>query len=319
MFFGVMAFINATNGLGSFIFRSAAILLGFTLYLLLSTLATDLVGLFIKMKPLTYGLASILLAASISVAGIWNAYHLKLTEISVPIKGLERPVKAIHITDTHLGHFRGPAALEDMVHIINKQHADIVFFTGDLLDSRKQLRPESMDPLKKLRAPVFFVEGNHDLYTGVSAIKEYLREIGVHVLENDWTIWGELQIIGLNHMRADGEAFDMHAGQAGPTVKSVLASLPIDRHKPTVLLHHGPGGVKYASEAGVDLFLAGHTHAGQMWPLTYIANAIFDYNKGLYDFNGTKVYICQGIGTFGPPIRIGTASELAIIRLVPDH
>jgi predicted MPP superfamily phosphohydrolase len=319
MMWGVMAFTNATSAIGGFLFSIAAILLGFTLYLLLATLAVDMADIMLKMPPLTAGLASMIAAAIACIGGIWNAYNLKIKEITVTIKGLQKSVKAMHLTDTHLGHFRGPSNLQHIVNLINRQDVDVVFFTGDLLDSRKQLRKQSMDPLKELEAPVFFVEGNHDLYTGVHAIKDYLRQIGVHVLENNLAKWNELQIIGLNHIPADRETFDVHANQSGPTVQSVLASLDIQQDKPAILLHHGPSGIKYASGAGIDLFLAGHTHAGQMWPLTHLAKAIFDYNKGLHEYNGTKIYVCQGTGTFGPPMRIGTNSEMAVINLVPDH
>ena len=63
----------------------------------------------------------------------------------------------------------------------------------------------------------------------------------------------------------------------------------------------------------------GHTHAGQLWPATYVAKMIFEYNKGLHDFNGTNVYVSQGTGTFGPPMRVGTESELAILNLNPGE
>jgi len=64
--------------------------------------------------------------------------------------------------------------------------------------------------------------------------------------------------------------------------------------------------------------LAGHTHAGQLFPIKYIANLIFTYNKGLHDFKGTKIFVSQGAGTFGPPMRVGTKSEIAVITLKPE-
>jgi predicted MPP superfamily phosphohydrolase len=172
-------------------------------------------------------------------------------------------------------------------------------------------------PLTQLKAPVYFVEGNHDRYTGVETIKSLLRELGIHVLENELTNWNELQVIGLNHMRADNETYNMHAAGNHATIKSTLEKLPINPNKPAVLLHHSPDGIKYAAEHGVDLYLAGHTHGGQLFPIKYIADLIFAYNKGLYDFMGTKIFVSQGTGTFGPPMRVGTKSEMAIINLKP--
>jgi predicted MPP superfamily phosphohydrolase len=92
----------------------------------------------------------------------------------------------------------------------------------------------------------------------------------------------------------------------------------LDNSKPTVLLHHGPNGIKYDINAAVDLYLAGHTHGGQLWPATYVAKMMFEYNKGLHDYKGTQVYVSQGTGTFGPPMRVGTYSELTILNLKPE-
>jgi predicted MPP superfamily phosphohydrolase len=312
---GTMGAVNAVSTVGHYIFIVAATTMGFVLYLLLSTIVVDVVSLFLKAKPIYYGLAVLSLAAMVSIYGIWNAKQLKLTEVDITIKGLQKSIRAAHLTDTHLGHFRGAGNLQNIVETINRQNVDVVFFTGDLLDSKIQLKPESMLPLQGLNAPIFFVEGNHDEYTGVKAIKDYLRSIGVNVLNNQVTQWGELQIIGLTFMVADSHASSPHASPNGPNIQNVLESMEIEKEKPTVLLHHGPNGVKYANKAGVDLYLAGHTHAGQLWPATYVAKMIFEYNKGLHDFNGTKVYVSQGTGTFGPPMRVGTESELAILNL----
>lgn len=315
---GVMGATNAVGTVGHFTFVIAAILMGLVLYLLLSTIAIDVISLFYKTKTLYYGIAVISLAVLISVYGYWNSRQLKLTEIEIPISKLEKPIRAAHLTDTHLGHFRGSKNLQNIVDVINKQNVDVVFFTGDLLDSKIQLKKESMTPLANFNAPLYFVEGNHDEYTGVDAIKTYLKSIGVNVLENEVTQWGELQIIGLTFMLADGESASPHAKPNGPNIKKTLGSMSIAKEKPTVLMHHGPDGVEYANKAGVDLYLAGHTHAGQLWPATYVAKWMFNYNRGLYDYKGTKIYVCQGTGTFGPPMRVGTISELAIINLKPD-
>jgi predicted MPP superfamily phosphohydrolase len=175
-----------------------------------------------------------------------------------------------------------------------------------------------MQPLQNLNAPVYFIEGNHDEYTGVKAIKEYLKSIGIRVLENEVTHYKELQVVGLTFMVADSSKTSPHANAASGTVESTLNSLKPNANKPTVLLHHGPDGIKYANQHGVDLYLAGHTHGGQLWPATYFAKAMFEYNRGLHNYNGTQVYVSLGTGTFGPPMRVGTYSELTILNLKPN-
>lgn len=315
---GVMGATNSITTFGHLFYMLGAIAMGFMLYLLISTLMIDFISLFWKTRPAFYGIASIFIAALISIYGLWNATNLKITEQEIPIAGLENTIRAAHLTDTHLGHFRGGEKLQKIVDEINAQAVDVVFFTGDLLDGKIQLKEESMLPLQNLDTPIYFVEGNHDEYTGVETIKSYLRKIGVNVLQNEVTHFGELQIIGLDFMLADENSSSPHAAAGGMTVKKALETLPIKDNTPTILLHHGPDGIKYANAAGVDLYLAGHTHAGQMWPATYVARMMFEYNRGLHTFKGTSVYVSQGTGTFGPPMRVGTNSELAILNLNPE-
>ncbi|MFI3317379.1 MAG: hypothetical protein SNF93_07440, partial [Rikenellaceae bacterium] len=84
----------------------------------------------------------------------------------------------------------------------------------------------------------------------------------------------------------------------------------------SILLHHNPVGATYAAENGINLYLAGHTHAGQLFPATLVAGLMFEYNKGLYEYDeNMQIYVSQGTGTFGPPMRLGTHSELTIINL----
>ncbi len=182
-------------------------------------------------------------------------------------------------------------------------------------DVKIKLNTEVISPFEKLEVPIYFVEGNHDGYTDSKRIKQELRESGIIVLENEVTNWGEFQIIGLDHMPADSQSVDIHAAGQRATMKAILPTLDIDKEKPSILLHHYPVGIKYASEQGIDLYLAGHTHGGQLFPINYIAKLMFPYNKGLYEYNGTRIFVSQGTGTFGPPLRVGTRSELAVLVL----
>jgi predicted MPP superfamily phosphohydrolase len=317
MIFGVMPFSNATSLAGSIMYMISAITMGVVLYLLISVLAVDIINLAGKFPPLIMGLSILAFTLLFSGYGMINAWNLQVTGQEVVMAGLTKEVRAMHLSDIHLGHFRGKKFLQRIVRRTNEQNVDVVFITGDLFDGRIRLDKNELAPLAQLKAPVYFIEGNHDRYTGVSIIKDYLRRLNVSVLENEIAHWGELQIIGLNHMLADSETYNMHAAGNSSTIKGTLEKLPVDKNMPTVLLHHSPDGIQYASQNGVDLYLAGHTHAGQLFPIKYIADLIFKYNKGLHDFNGTKIFVSQGAGTFGPPMRVGTQSEITLFKLKP--
>ena len=318
MIFGVIPLSNSTSKTGSLLYKMAASTMGILLYLLLSVLLVDIIHLFTNFPLEIYGITALAITFLITFFGTLNAWNMQVTQKEIPIKGLTKEVKAMHLSDIHLGHFRGKKFLQKIVNKTNRQNVDIVFITGDLFDGRIRLSRETLEPLTQLKAPVFFIEGNHDKYTGVKEIKNLLREMGIRVLENEMENRNGLQLIGLNHMAADNETFSMHASNNGHTIKSTLAELSPDKNKPTVLLHHSPDGSKYASEHGVDLYLSGHTHAGQLFPVKYVANLIFDYNKGIHHFNGTTIFVSQGAGTFGPPMRVGTKSEITLLQLKPE-
>jgi predicted MPP superfamily phosphohydrolase len=287
MIFGVMPFSNSTSIIGNIVYIISAITMGVVLYLLLSVLAIDFINLFVKIPPLTMGLTALAIMILLSVYGMINSWNVQVTQQEVAINGLTEPVRAMHLSDIHIGHFRGKKFLQNIVNKTNEQNVDVVFITGDLFDGRIRLTKDELAPLTQLKAPVYFIEGNHDRYTGVKVIKDYLRQLHINVLENEIANFGELQIIGLNHMLADSSSYNMHAAGNSSTIKGTLERLPVNKNKPAVLLHHSPDGIKYASQNGIDLYLAGHTHAGQLFPIKYIAGLIFEYNKGLHEFNGT--------------------------------
>lgn len=318
MFFGMMPLSNTTNGFGSFIYVLAAITMGILLYLVLSVITVDVINMFIKLQPRTVGISALTITFLVSGYAIYNSWNTQITKQDVAVKGLTKEIRAMHLSDIHIGHFRGKNFLKKIVEKTNNENVDVVFITGDLFDGKINLTRKELQSLTDLKAPVYFVEGNHDRYTDIGTIKQYLREIDVNVLENEMVNFDGIQIIGLNHMRADSSTFNMHAAGNHSTVQSTLDKLSPDKDKPAIILHHSPDGVKYANQHGVDLYLAGHTHAGQLFPIIYIANLIFDYNRGMHDFKGTKMFVSEGAGTFGPPMRLGTKSEITVITLKPQ-
>ncbi|MFR9547107.1 MAG: hypothetical protein SNJ29_16255, partial [Rikenellaceae bacterium] len=144
-----------------------------------------------------------------------------------------------------------------------------------------------------------------------------LEDNGVIVLANEKAELKGLQIVGLDYLLPDNNSVDnFHGAMSQTTMQSVLPTLGIEKNRASILLHHNPVGAEYAAENGVNLYLAGHTHAGQLFPATLVAKMMFEYNKGLYEYDeNMQIYVSQGTGTFGPPMRLGTHSELTIINL----
>jgi len=285
------------------------------LYLLLSLLLLDLVNLIVNLNPVTFGVTALALATLVSFYGIINATRTVVTNFDVPVSGLSKEIKIAHLSDIHLGHFRGKAHFERLVKKATAGNPHMLVITGDLFDGKKQISAETLKPLEYLDIPVFFVEGNHDNYSGVTRIKHLLREAGVNVLENEVFQFDALQIVGLNHMKADKDTESIPPNPSAKSIEKVLEELEIEYDKPSLLLHHSPDGMKHASNAGIDLYLAGHTHAGQLFPMNHLNDLLFSYNRGLSRLNDTRIYVSRGTGTFGPPMRVGTKGEIPVITL----
>lgn len=332
---GLAGFTNSMSRLGGMIYGSAAFLMGFALYLLFFTLLLDLLQIMIKVPRPAYGIAVLAFTLGVSLYGVLNAFTIRTRHLELQIPELQQELKIMHWTDIHLGHFRGAAFLEGLVQKANTEGVDAVLITGDLFDGKVRFGDSTLAVLKELKAPTWFVEGNHDGYSGVTEVKQGLRDVGVHVLSNQVEKWKGIQLVGLNHMLADESSMEMHSSriresgdrasgnlgsrdQGGrPTIRSTLNILKPDPAAPSILLHHSPDGIEYAQAAGIDLYLCGHTHAGQLFPVNLIGELIYQFNEGLHDHKGTRIYVGSGAGTFGPPMRIGTHSTVTVFKLKP--
>ena len=84
-----------------------------------------------------------------------------------------------------------------------------------------------------------------------------------------------------------------------------------------VLLAHQPKAVAEAADHGVALVLSGHTHGGQLWPWTWLVKLDQPYVAGLHRLRDTWIYVSQGTGYWGPPMRLGTVAEITQVVLHP--
>ncbi|MDD2635695.1 MAG: metallophosphoesterase [Bacteroidales bacterium] len=315
-FASMIIFMHTTNPIGHIIYYIFTILLGYLLFLLFSVIITDLANLFFNFKPILFGIIAISISVLITGYGIINASNIHTNHLRIELSNIDKNYRIVHLSDIHMGQFRGQKFLKKIVVKTNFENPDLVLITGDYADSRYALQPKYFEALKNINAPVLFVNGNHDKNTGDKQIKDFLKRYDVKVLENEVFSFSGLQIIGLNYMLADTKSLNMHATEKDQTIKSVLSKLELDKASTKILMHHSPDGIEYADKAGIDIYLSGHTHAGQLFPIIFINELIFDYNKGLHKKGNTSIFVSQGIGTFGPPMRIGTHSEIVVFDLI---
>ena len=292
----------------------STIWLGVFFLLLIFLLLFEILNLFIKIPSKRAGVIVLSLSVLVSIYAFWNAQSFKVYQVDIPLEGLKKELSIVHLSDIHIGFLRGRGYLEKVVNATNKLNPDLVLITGDLADNNNVLNIKTISPLKKLVAPAFFTTGNHESYVDFDRVLELVEKNGVRVLRNENIKTHGIQLIGLDYMNADEDYFDMH-GINELTMKEILPSIDISPDMPAILMHHSPVGLKYAEKHGVTLMFSGHTHGGQIFPMTVIIKLFFPYSRGLYLYKGMVLYVSQGAGTYGPPMRLGTKNEITLIRL----
>jgi predicted MPP superfamily phosphohydrolase len=252
------------------------------------------------------------------VGGYVNAVHLRLRTIEIDIdKPAGAGFRTLNIamaSDIHLGTVMGSRRLERIVGRLNALEPDIVLLPGDIVDeSVSRAEEEKMiSCLSSIQAPlgVFSVPGNHEVYGGLEKNLEYLRRGGVRVLQDEAVLVGGAFVL---------------AGRKDPTVlqskerrmpiREILEKAGADPKLPIILLDHQPVRLGEAVEAGIDLQLSGHTHAGQLFPLNLINKKIWEKYWGYLRKGKTQYYISCGVGTWGPPVRTGSIPEIVRIKV----
>lgn len=296
------------------LYRVAAVWLGTLNFLVIACLASWLAYGFIAASGLSVSSRSIVaaffgVAALVSSWGVVNANWVRIKRIRVELQNLPaawRGRTAVLASDLHLGHVRHHGFSTRIVRKIAALEPDVVFLAGDLFDGTQVNAPEVVAPFRFLRPPLglYFVTGNHELFRGNTYFADSVRASGVRVLENEKVTLDGLQLLGVPYVHAT------HAEH----FRSVLAKLAIDSSRASILLTHAPDRPRITAEAGISLQLSGHTHRGQFFPFSSIARRIYGaFTYGLTRLGETQFYVSSGAGTWGPPLRIGSQSEIVHI------
>lgn len=273
------------------------------------------------MKWLWRGLAALLVAGLVFAAGgLWNATRPPVVErVSLPLAGLERPVRVLLIADIHGGWPDMPAGrIAGIVDSANALRPDLIlhagdYFGGKLPDWRLMKLEDALDPLARLRAPLGNLAslGNHDEPYWTRRVMG-LRA-GPTLLVNDSRDLGVLHVAALDSMRY------------APNLDRALATVPPDR--PVLLLAHEPEqfvGRPMPDRAGTLLVLAGHTHGGQI--VLPLMGSLGDRllgpapcRRGYCTLGDWRVFVTSGVGTSWVPLRYGVPPEMVLLTLVPDQ
>lgn len=259
-----------------------------------------------------WGLAVLFLVFLLLLYGTWNARHPRIVHYDITIKKTVPDLPELHavmVSDIHLGLVVDSDRLKEMVRRINELDPDIVFLAGDTIDEDVRLfaSNKTQEILKKLKSRhgVYAILGNHEYIGGNSELAvECLQQAGINVLVD--------RCIKVNNQFYVAGRDDRMAGRMNGKQRMELSRLidGIDHTLPIILLDHQPINLEEGKLNGIDLQLSGHTHGGQFFPNTLISRRVFERSWGYLRKGEYQVIVSSGFGTWGPPIRIGSNSEI---------
>ena len=269
--------------------------------------------------------------------GFSNKYNYQVKRVKLAYQNLPaafKGMKLIHISDIHSGSFQNKAAVNHGVDMILKENADLILFTGDLVNDRATEMQDYMDVFNRLKAPmgVFSTLGNHDYgdyvawptkeekIQNLEDLKKVHKDLGWRLLMNEHVVLkrgeSEIALLGIENWGAKGRF---------PKYGKMVEAYPGTEKIPfKILMSHDPSHwdaevkTKYAD---IDLMLAGHTHGMQFG----LENPYFKWSPvqwmyrqwaGLYEDGNQKLYVNRGYGFIGYPGRVGIMPEITVIELV---
>ena len=285
------------------------------LYLVMAFLVMDVARL-VRILPAgwlheswTATLTLAVLMVVVFVAG--NIHYYNKVRVDLPLttsKPLGRDYKIVMASDLHLGYHNRRADLARWVDLINAEHPDLVLIAGDIIDiSTRPLLEENMaEEMRRINAPVYACLGNHEYYSSEPKARRFYKDAGIRLLvDSTAAVDGVITIVGR----------DDRTNPARKSLAEVVGNAADSTF--TIVLDHQPYELEKAEQSKVDIQFSGHTHRGQVWPISWVTDAIYECSWGPWRRGDTHFYVSSGLGIWGGKFRIGTQSEYVVATLSP--
>ncbi len=280
--------------------------------------------------------------AASSYGAFLERTNFVVRHIGVPLRQLPsrlHGLRIVQISDIHLSETFPARALRRTVEMANDLHGDLVVITGDFITYRDDPLSQCVSELSKLNAPlgVWGCNGNHEEFCRLEeTAQELFKRSGMTLLRQQASVltWqgAPINLIGVDYRTA-------RPGVRNPGPILQGADLLVRHDMLNILLSHDPNNFPDAARMGIELTLAGHTHGGQV-QLTIggqsltPAHLVSEYVAGLYQLPAGRtkasdspsqfsdvafLYVNRGLGTIGPPIRIGVPPEITVLTLCSEQ
>jgi len=261
-------------------------------------------------------LFSVLLVGGILIYGYHNAKNPVIRKMEFKINkncGELKELNLVMISDLHLGTIIDNSRLENIISNINSLNPDIILLAGDIVDEDlgPVIRNNLGETLKSLKSKygTFGITGNHEYIGGVEDACTYLNSHNITMLR-DTAVKIDNAFYVLGREDKDIKTF---SGKKRKSLDEIVKL--VDKNCPLILMNHQPTDLDETVKNEIDLQLSGHTHNGQLFPLNFITNLIFELSSGYLKKEQTYFYVSTGVGTWGPPVRIGNSPEIVNIKL----
>jgi predicted MPP superfamily phosphohydrolase len=306
--------VFSSMGMLSFLFT-------FTLIRDLTSLSLRLLGRATLNTPASFWVILIASLLCFFIGSLSARFAIEITRTDIPIKNLPVEFEGFsiaQISDLHIGTNLSAAFIQRVIHKTNQLNADIIVLTGDIIDGYFDTLKLKIELLKNLHAKGsvtsgrYIIMGNHEYYWNYPSVVEGVKQLGITFLNNQADVIrrgsAALVVAGVPDYMAT------QLGEPKPDPLQALEGTPPDAVR--ILLAHQPSFVHDAAAAGYDLQLSGHTHGGQFFPWTLLVRFFHPFHRGLGRLGKTWVYVNRGTGSWGPPMRLGSAPEISFLRLI---
>lgn len=307
-----------------------AIWFAFLVYFILTLLLIDVIRLFdswFHFLPafiqnnyeLTKKVTAVVVIAVVSLVVFLG--NLNKRDITIKTLELQFPkgngklaeLNIVAASDLHLSPIDGERLLSKIIDKMESLNPDIILLSGDIVDDKAEILEQRKigESFKRLNPKygIYTINGNHEFINGIDASVEYAEHLGMKVLRDEYElIDSSFYIVG----REDSTMLQF-TGKHRKLLKQIIES--IETNYPMILLDHTPYKLEEAEKNNIALQLSGHTHHGQIWPANIITNMIYEVSWGYKKKGNTHYYVTSGAGTWGPPVRTGSKSEIVNIKI----
>jgi hypothetical protein len=240
--------------------------------------------------------------------------EIRTLEISIP-KGNSKldELNIVMASDIHLSPIDGERLLVKIVDKMNSLNPDIILLAGDIVDDKAKVLDERGigESFRKLKSKygVYSINGNHEFINGVDSCVRYAEKFGIKFLRDGYElIDSSFYVIG-----REDSSMPQFTGKQRKSLEEIVKNIPANY--PKILLDHTPFKLEQAQQNKIDLQLSGHTHHGQIWPANIVTSMIYEISWGYKKKENVHYYVSSGAGTWGPPVRTGSSSEIVNIKV----